>query len=58
MEFKGCEISNTRGISDLRGILKRLGILNIVKFKCLGISNARKISRPCARVFAERRNCG
>ena len=25
-EFKGCEISNTRGISDFRGILKHRGI--------------------------------
>ncbi|EEV18316.1 hypothetical protein [Campylobacter gracilis] len=43
VEFKGCEISNTRGISDFRGILKRRGILNIVKFKRRGISNASKI---------------
>lgn len=66
VKFKGCEISNTREISDFRGILKHRGILNIVKFKCLGILNARKISRPCARVFkggavsqvfAGRRNC-
>ncbi|WP_298785936.1 hypothetical protein [uncultured Campylobacter sp.] len=66
-EFKGCEISNTREISDFRGILKRRGILNIVKFRRREISNARKISGPCARafkdgavsqVFAERRNCG
>jgi len=52
-KFKGCEISNTREISDFRGILKRCGILNIVKFKCLGILNARKISRPCARAFKD-----
>ena len=67
VEFKGCEISNTREISDFRGILKRRGILNIVKFRRREISNARKISRPCTRVFkggavsqvfAERRNCG
>ncbi|WP_298041233.1 hypothetical protein [uncultured Campylobacter sp.] len=44
MEFKGCEISNTRGISDFRGILKRREILNIVEFKYLEILNARKIS--------------
>ena len=31
-KFKGCGISNTRGISDFRRILKRRGILNIVKF--------------------------
>ena len=53
MEFKGCEISNTCEISDLRGILKRLGILNIVKFKRLGISNAHKISGSRARVFKD-----
>mgnify|MGYP003260109812 CR=1 FL=1 len=29
--FKGCEISNTRGISDFRGILKRREILNAHK---------------------------
>ena len=67
VKFKGCEISNTRGISDFRGILKRHEILNIVKFKRRGILNARKISGPCVRVFkggavsqvfAERRNCG
>ena len=43
-KFKGCEISNTREISDFRRILKRRGILNIVKFKCYGILNAHKIS--------------
>ncbi len=67
VEFKDCEISNTREISYLRGILKRCGILNIVKFKRREISNAHKISGPCVRVFkgsavsqvfAERRNCG
>ncbi|WP_314987812.1 hypothetical protein [uncultured Campylobacter sp.] len=67
VEFKGCEISNTRGISDFCGILKRRGILNIMEFKRREISNASKISRPCARafkdgavsqVFAGRRNCG
>ena len=31
-KFKVCGISNTRGISDFRRILKRRGILNIVKF--------------------------
>jgi hypothetical protein len=51
VEFKGCEISNTRGISDFRGILKRRGILNIVKFKRREISNAHKISRSRVRVF-------
>ena len=44
VEFKGCEISNTRGISDFRGILKHRGILNIAKFKRREISNASKIS--------------
>ncbi|WP_298988370.1 hypothetical protein [uncultured Campylobacter sp.] len=34
-KFKGCEISNTRGISDFREILKCRGILNIVKFQAL-----------------------
>ena len=51
VEFKGCEISNTRGISDFRGILKRRGILNIVEFKYLEILNAYKISRSRARAF-------
>ncbi|WP_298062002.1 hypothetical protein [uncultured Campylobacter sp.] len=59
-EFKGCEISNTCEISDLRGIL------NIAEFKCLEILNASKIlSLPCvafgsgavSQVFAGRRNC-
>ncbi|WP_298028420.1 hypothetical protein [uncultured Campylobacter sp.] len=51
MEFKGCEISNTRGISDFCGILKPREILNIAKFKYLEILNASKISRPCARAL-------
>ena len=50
-KFKGCEISNTRGISDFCGILKRRGILNIVKFKRREISNARKISASRERVL-------
>ena len=66
-KFKGCEISNTRGISDFRGILKRREILNIVEFKYLEILNAYKISRSRARafkdgavsqVFAGHQNCG
>ncbi|WP_299086291.1 hypothetical protein [uncultured Campylobacter sp.] len=51
VEFKGCEISNTREISDFSGILKRRGILNIVEFKYLEILNTHKISGSRARAL-------
>ena len=49
-EFKGCEIS------DFRGILKRCGISNARK---ISRSRARAFKDGAvSQVFAERRNCG